>query len=913
MHQPPKVALLTGVLLLAFGTVGLALIIRGTSVDREAMAARLVVPHAEANVALVSASFDQLANDLRYQSRTPGMSALLRAEREGGTEGVSGQTETMLRSGVAGMFAAMMVDGQYAKLRYLDRAGMERIKLSYEGGNVIVHPDSKLSDESFEDYYQVPRAAFGTGEVYSSKPELGGADSSPTGASVRMSTAVLDDAGAFAGVIVGNVMLSRVFEPLLQEEGGLDGGDRTSIVDESGQSIYGGDPANLSGGATRSGITLRSEIEPSTAVNVGGGTRITTVGEQVLVSIPFEFGPANQWTLIAQVDRSALGEEGLGGTGWMLFAVMAAALLLAFGVANRMWFLARRAQLEADHASESEERFRALVELSHDGILAIDYASSRCTLWSPAMEEISGMPAEAVLGQNPFELFPFLTQVGENDSARRVIGGESLEREALPFEVPQTGRSGFYEASHIPVRGAGGEVVAGIVITRDVTERQRHEDELTQMAFHDPLTELPNRALLMQEIGTSMDQREPAAAATAFMLADLDNFKVVNDSLGHSAGDDLLCQIAKRMCDALPGAFVARYGGDEFGILLQVQDINEAATAATKLVGDLQRPFVVEGRTTAASACLGIAVARPGQAPYDIVRSADIALYNAKRQGPAAFVIADDDSDMAWRRGRALESELHLASDRDELRLHFQRIVELQSGRTTGVEALVRWQHPERGLIPPAEFIPLAEASGDILKVGRWVRAAAFRQASGWHDRFPERPLTLRVNLSPFELQQPDLITDIARELREFDLDPATVEFELTESALTTGGETKRRLLELKGLGARISIDDFGTGYSSLAYLAEFSVDTLKIDRSFVAAYTENPKAVLITETIVLLAKSLGLRIIAEGIENETQLRALRALGCEEGQGFLFSRPVDATQVEVQLSIEVREGLADAA
>ena len=467
-----------------------------------------------------------------------------------------------------------------------------------------------------------------------------------------------------------------------------------------------------------------------------------------------------------------------------------------------------------------------------------------------------------------------------------------------------------------------------------VVERKRAEDDLIHDASHDPLTKLPNRALFGELLtrAVARSKRHPDASF-AVLFIDLDRFKVVNDSLGHHAGDHLLVQVAARLSASLrrsdlvarPSApssvsaaispadscdTLARLGGDEFTVLLDdLSDLNDAVSIANRIQEILAEPFLLEGQEIYVTASIGIASSATGYTSSDaVLRDADLAMYRAKALGKARYEIYDRAMHMTAVNRLALETSLRQGLKNNEFVLHYQPIVLLSSEEVIGFEALVRWQKSPSELIYPGDFMDVAEDTGLILFLGMWVLREACRTMRRWHEEFPrERPLTISVNVSARQFAQPDLVQQVAQILQETGINPHTVRLEITESVSMGDAErTVNVLSELKKLGVQFSIDDFGTGYSSFSYLHRFPLDTLKIDRSFITRMEESSENFEIVETIMHLARNLGMQVVAEGAETETHVKHLRSLGCDFGQGYFFFKPLTAGGVHGLLQANLK-------
>ena len=430
----------------------------------------------------------------------------------------------------------------------------------------------------------------------------------------------------------------------------------------------------------------------------------------------------------------------------------------------------------------------------------------------------------------------------------------------------------------------------------DITERKAFESQLRHQALHDPLTGLPNRALLTDRLDRALRASVRSRQSLAVLFLDLDHFKVVNDSLGHQAGDEVLIAVARRLESVLrPGDTVARCGGDEFVVLCEECDADEATSAAARISDVLRAPVSVLGNELTITTSIGIALAPPGGATADeLLRDADAAMYSAKERGRARFTVFDAALGKRASSRLRLETELRDGIPAGQLRLHYQPEVRFADGEVVGLEALVRWEHPVQGLLLPVEFIHVAEESGLIITLGGWVLDEAVREARRRRERALDSPVVW-VNLSARQLQDPLFVTGVAQRLRDSGLAGGGLGLEITESALMREVDGAREaLLQLRALGVALAIDDFGTGYSSLSYLARFPVDTIKVDQSFVAGLDRDEtrrESFAVVSAVVGLAHALRLRVVAEGIETESQAQALHGLGCDTGQGYLFGRP----------------------
>ena len=445
-----------------------------------------------------------------------------------------------------------------------------------------------------------------------------------------------------------------------------------------------------------------------------------------------------------------------------------------------------------------------------------------------------------------------------------------------------------------------GRPVRVVGTVQDITERKVLERQLEHQALHDPLTDLPNRLLFMDRLKHALARTERREESIAVLFLDLDNFKLINDSFGHAVGDQLLLQVADRLDSCMrPQDTVARFGGDEFTILLEDgAEEDDATLVAKRIIEELRAPFALLGYELFVTTSIGIALSgrAHGQPSLmeDLLRDADVAMYRAKSASKASYAVFEPSMKSDALEQLQLASDLRRAIENDEFVLHYQPRIEMSSGKVVGMEALLRWKHPERGLVWPDDFIALAEEMGLIIPIGREVIAEVCQQARGWHQQFVHNPpLLMSVNISARQLQDPTFAEDITQILQEFKVDPNAFELEITESVVMGDqDDIFDRLSELKRLGVRLAIDDFGTGYSSLSYLRRLPVETLKIDKSFISGLGRNPKDRLIASATISLAQTLGLAVVAEGVETARQATHLRKLGCDLAQGYYFAKPL---------------------
>jgi diguanylate cyclase (GGDEF)-like protein/PAS domain S-box-containing protein len=517
---------------------------------------------------------------------------------------------------------------------------------------------------------------------------------------------------------------------------------------------------------------------------------------------------------------------------------------------------------------------------------------------SPAVEQVLGYRPEVVISKGAFDMVHPDDMPGMQDFVAKAIRNPGITPRLELRLRHADGSWRHVESACTSV--LDNPAVSGIVInSRDITEKKTFEERLKHQAFYDNLTGLPNRTLFLERLGHALTRSDRRGGEFAVLFVDIDDFKTVNDSLGHEAGDRLLMAIAERLRACVrPGDTVARVFGDEFAVLLEgVAEGSRATKAAERMIEKLRRePFVVQEREVFITPSVGIALGTPGeeQQPEELLRRADVAMYEAKKRGEAQQVAFDPSMDRRTLEHLSLRTDLRRALKDEEFRLLYQPKVSLKSGEIVGMEALVRWEHPERGLVPPSEFLAMAEQTGVIVPLGRWVLKEACRQAKEWQERYPnEPPLAMSVNLSARDFRRRNLVEDVRAVLRECALDPRSLTLEITESTvMEDASATIDALRRLKRLGVRIAIDDFGTGFSSLSYLRRFPVDYLKVDRAFVGGLGRNPEDEGIVKAVTELAHTLGLRVVAEGVENGEQLKLVREMGCELAQGCYFWGPL---------------------
>ena len=581
-------------------------------------------------------------------------------------------------------------------------------------------------------------------------------------------------------------------------------------------------------------------------------------------------------------------------------------------VDNELLLRSIRYAIERMHSEsalwESEERYALAVSGANDGIWDWNLTTG-AAYFSPRWKAMLGYRDDEI-GRDIEEWF---SRVHPDDDTglRKALEAHLTGREAQ-FEhehrmLDKNGTPIWVLSRGLAVRDAGGKATRMAGSLTDTTARKRAEQQLLHDALYDALTQLPNRTLFLDHLGLAMEQaRRRKDSLVALLFIDLDRFKNINDSLGHSVGDELLVELARRLSQFLrPGDTVARLGGDEFAILLNdIHGAGDATRVAERVQELIREKLVIGGREVFTSASIGVALSNPSyKAPEEILRDADTAMYRAKAAGRGGYQVFDQTMHRSVVALLKLETELRQAVEKKQFVMHYQPIVSLEDKRIVGFEGLVRWRHPDKGLVSPSRFIAVAEETGLIVPIGWWVLQQACRHAREWHRVVPMTPpLYVSVNVSGKVVMQPDMYDRVVTILGETGLSPTSLRLEITENVIMDHGSLAlEKLAQFHRLGVQFSVDDFGTGYSSLSYLQRFSYDTLKIDRSFISGMDAAGDASAIVKTIVALANMLNISVVAEGVETAVQLERLREIGCSHAQGFWFSKPVDRAAAQAML------------
>jgi diguanylate cyclase (GGDEF)-like protein/PAS domain S-box-containing protein len=671
-----------------------------------------------------------------------------------------------------------------------------------------------------------------------------------------------------------------------------------------------GEVSNLQGSSD-----LRITVAPATNPRVRAKLtqerrlidELNVAGEELMALDPDDpgFAPAELRLRIVTALLSSVSNDVLGEMTHQTQASLSRVVLiqLALGVliavaAGGMAIVSRR-----EGRDEESARFQSLVNQSSD-LLSVVNHSGTVVFQSPSSERLIGRLSPELVGSTYFDL------VHPDDVQRVRVALDAFaegSNQTAHVEYRVRHSNGSWRQMEATITDLSGDAaVAGLVLNaHDVTDRKALETQLSQQAFHDSLTGLANRALLGDRIDRAVARHARDQVVPAVLLIDLDGFKTINDSLGHGAGDEVLVAVARCLETCVrPSDTVARLGGDEFAILIEEGAVELATGVADRILQVLAEPLVVAGRQLYVNASIGVTLGGEGRDADVLVRDADVAMYAAKARGKGRYEVFQPHMHAVAVQRQELLGDLQQALEKGQFSLVYQPVFDLESRRMDGWEALLRWDHPTRGQVPPLDFIAIAEETGLIVRIGRWVLRKACRQAAQWQQRFPgAEEMTMSVNISARQLKEPSLVEDVRAVLADTGLDPRTLMLEITESSMLDLDAVRRPLDELKALGVGLALDDFGTGYSSLGYLRRFPIDTIKIDKSFVDGLVDSPaEGPALLRAIARLGPALGLRVVAEGAEQQQQLADLMAAGCDAAQGFILARPMDPEGVEALLS-----------
>lgn len=713
---------------------------------------------------------------------------------------------------------------------------------------------------------------------------------------INLARAVRDAQGHFCGIVQGSFALDHLIDRLRPLQ----------VGDQGAFAIFTRDfrlvarhpwPTDVPVGSTFGspalrqmvgrGVTTGSYVAPSA---LDGVERVSYLRRVPGTPYFLVVGIATEDYLTAwQQERTkALGLVALS----LLLSVLIAVLIL------RAWQrqgAAVAALQQAYRVLETEKQLNQTIVRSSPLAIYTRDREGLVTAWNPAAEKLFGWREREVLGR-PLPSLPVGRERESLELRERVLRGETL----LDLEVERLrsdGTSCDLNTTMAPLRDGSGAITGYLALAADVTARKEAERQVEFLAYRDVLTGLPNRLLLQDRLRQSLAHADRTQRHVALLFLDLDNFKTINDSLGHAVGDGMLREVAQRLRQCVRETdTISRQGGDEFLFVLSDLGGTDDITPVLQKVRDrLQAPFLIEGHELTTSASIGVALYPDDARDFDtLLQKADTAMYRAKDAGRNQYRYFDEQMNVEAVEHLQLRNGLRRALAQGGFALHYQPQLDLESGRIVGVEALLRWQHPERGLVPPARFIPVAEDSGLIVPIGAWVLREACQQVLRWEQQgLPA--ISVAVNLSAVQLRHGDLVQTLQEVLRETGIDAHRVELELTESVLIHDIEANLSVVrELKACGVQLSIDDFGTGYSSLSYLKRFDIDTLKVDQSFVHDLAHDPEDAAIVRAIIQMALSLDLRTVAEGVEDIQALQRLREFGCTQAQGYLIARPMDA-------------------
>lgn len=604
-----------------------------------------------------------------------------------------------------------------------------------------------------------------------------------------------------------------------------------------------------------------------------------------------------------EVEEAALARVGvvseivLSRHDWQKYYLLAILLLVLPGFGLYGFYKIGRLskQLAAD-----KERAQVTLASIGDAVIVTD-VEGRVDYMNPVAEKMTGWPLTEARGKRMQEVFVIV-----NEMTRQTVQNpiEIVFRDGIVVGlanhtalIARDGTERSIEDSAAPVRDEAGEITGAVLVFHDATSQKSAQREIEHLAYHDHLTGLPNRRLLQDRIEKAVSNAARHETRMALMFIDLDHFKVINDTLGHEYGDLLLKAAAERLQSCVREQdSIARTGGDEFVVLLaEINDANDAVIVAQKVLETMSRPYQIKGTELRSTPSIGISIyPEDGRSIDTLMKHADVAMYHVKERGRAGYHFFAEEMNVRTMERLTVESNLHKALECGEFELYYQPKVDMRDGKLVGAEALIRWQHPQEGLISPAKFIPIAEETGIISAIGEWVAHSASLQSRVWMDMGYRLPVS--INVSARQFLHGDLPGTLAKIIRDTGADPKLLELELTEGVLLHQQDAATTLDAIKAMGFRVALDDFGTGYSSLAYLRRMAIDTLKIDRSFVMHLEENPNDVAMVQTIIAMARNLHMSVIAEGVETQAQANILIESGCDECQGYFFGKPQPAAQ-----------------
>jgi len=872
----------------------------------------------EGNAAVVQRTLSEMRYDLRYLASEDGLAELLR-------KGLSPEKRAEIKSELAEeMHYFLAAHPRYDQIRVLDGEGVERLRIVPAPAPPEVSPGA----EDPSDRRPRPQARQSGGPPAAGlRLHAAGlhitpfhfSSRKPSDTHFRVRAELMDPEGQDLGRMILRYRLRDLISQIKPLHRDLS--DPHLLINAQGAWVE--ERGGSKSGAALSRLRSFREMHPGVWEEIASRDRghvalesglysfaSITLNESLGKGMPSAAGsPDAQLKVVSFVPRAVLVAAPKARLKRLLFFFGLYAFLMGLAAAYIVLSRERRKSSE-QKLGEHRECMENIVKAASDGIITIDMAG-KIEMINPAALRMFGYEADEVLGKRIELLMPQSFRKAHDGHLKRgqeksILGRagsiglsrvlEGLRKDGTVFPI---------EITLSKVKRGKDFSFTGII--RDISARVAMEEELRHNAFYDSLTQLPNRTLFRERIAESLRQSKRKKVLFAVLFLDLDRFKMINDSLGHQAGDDLLVALSKRLtrcvraCDT-----VSRLGGDEMGILLNdIVDVGDATIVAERILKFIKKPFSIEGHQFVCTTSIGIALSGSGyDAPEPLLRDADIAMYRAKVGGRARYEIFDASMRAKIRDHQQLERDLRMAVEQEAFSLHFQPIIALESGRIVHFEALVRWRHPERGMIPPDKFIPLAEECGLIVPLGRFIFAEACRQITLWRRRYPEaKALNMSINVSEKELVHEHFLPEINHILQKTGCDPHALNIEITESLLMENVESINEILrQLKNMGMKLHIDDFGVGYSSLSYLHKFPFDTLKIDASFTSEMCADPAKLKIVQTILSLARQLNMDVICEGIETRQQLLTLKELSCEKGQGYYFSRPLDQAAAEQMLS-----------